>query len=203
MRLLHLIPLAMMCSVLVACASAAAPPESDLYAPYRPALLAAYQKDLDNLPPISRYNLDLKVDFDTRHVEGQGTVQIPNRHAIPLTELYFRLFPNLPQYQGTMVVNQIFVDGKMTAFDITADNTSLHILLPEPLSPDHTAAISYTWTVNAPSLTTGYALFGEGQGILSLPLSYPIVAVSEVGTTGQRLNWRLDVAPAHGDVAFT
>jgi len=203
MRLSHVVLLVIASWCLIACAQSVAAPVQDPYAPYRPALLPAYQGEFDHLPQLARYDLTLRVDFDTRYVEGRGVVSVPNRHPIPLSELYLRLYPNLPQYQGRMEVQQIAVDGKATLFDLTSDNTSLHVTLPQPLPPGQVATLAYTWTVSAPTAPAGYLLFGESQGLLSLPLSYPVLAVSEMGTTGQRLNWHLEVAPAHGDVAFT
>ncbi len=186
----------------IACARAPDLPARDALAPYRPAMLEAYREDLDRLPLLPRYDLTLRVDPFTRRLSGQGLLVAPNRHEIPLTELYLRLFPNLPQYRGSMQMQTVAVNGQTTAFDLTAEDTAVHLLLPEPLLPGRSAVISYTWTVDAPSVEAGYALFGESQGILSLPLSYPTLAVSEMGTTGQRLNWHLEIAPAHGDVAF-
>lgn len=186
----------------IACAQAPESSARDTFAPYRPALLDAYQKDLDRLPSLPRYELTLRVDPLTRRLSGQGTLSTPNRHDIPLTELYLRLFPNLPQYHGVMQMQTVAINGQPTAFDLTANDTAIHIPLPEPLPPNRSVVISYTWTVDAPSIEAGYALFGESQGILSLPLSYPVLAISEVGTAGQRLNWHLEIAPAHSDVAF-
>jgi hypothetical protein len=186
----------------IACAPAPNPSAQDAFAPYRPAMLDAYQKDLNHLPPLPRYDLILRVDPFTRRLSGQGTLSVPNRHTIPLTELYLRLFPNLPQYHGTMQVQTMAINGQITAFELAVEDTAVHVLLSEPLLPGHSAVVSYTWTVDAPSIETGYALFGESQGILSLPLSYPTLTVSEMGKAGQRLNWHLEIAPPHGDVAF-
>lgn len=165
-------------------------------------MLGAYQQDLDRLPPLPRYELILRVDPLTRRLNGQGILSVPNRYDISLTELYLRLFPNLPQYRGAMQIHTVATNGRTTAFNLTAENTAAHIPLLEPLSPNRSVVISCTWTVDAPFIEAGYALFGESQGILSLPLSYPVLAVSEMGTVGQRLNWHLEIAPAHSDVAF-
>ncbi len=189
--------------ILTACARSPSSEPQDPYAAYRPAMLEAYQEDLDNLPPVPQYDLTLRVDIDTRSLRGEGTIQVPNRHPIPLTELYFRLYPNLPQYQGIMKIETVSVNGAMAAFDYVPDDTSLHVTLSEPLPPGDSVEVHFTWRLEAPSIPAGYILFGESQGILTLPLSYPVLAVSEMGTTGKRLNWHLEVAPAHADVAFT
>ncbi len=204
MRLIYWIPWLLALSLaLVACTGIHVTPSPDLYAPYRPAMLEAYQHDFDHLPPIPRYDLTLRVDPLTRRLHGEGTVFVPNRSPLPLSELYFRLFPNLPQYQGSMRVESVTVNGNPAVFENAPDNTSLHVVLPEPLPSGHSLEVWYTWIVDAPTNSTGYMLFGESLGILNLPLSYPILAVSELGTTGQRLNWHLEVAPSYADVAFS
>ncbi len=186
-----------------ACTGAETPPPPDPYAPYRPAMLEDFQGDLDQLPPVPRYKLTLDVDMPTRHLDGKGTVIVPNRLPVPLSDLYFRLYPNLPQYRGRLSLEMVTVGGALTAFDYAPDGSSLHVILPEPLPPDQTVEIGYTWSLDAPTSPTGYMVFGESQGILSLPLSYPILAVPEMDATGQRPNWHLEVAPPHADVAFT
>ncbi|HEY63012.1 MAG TPA: M1 family metallopeptidase [Caldilineae bacterium] len=179
----------------------ASPP--DPYAPYRPALLEAFSSDFDRLSPLPRYDLELRLDVDTRHLEGSGTVIVSNTHTLPLSELYFRLYPNLSQYQGSIAIKEILVDGKMAAFGYTPDNTAIQVALTEPLPKGESVEVRYAWALDAPLIPAGYALFGESQGILSLPLSYPILAVSEMDTEGGRLKWHLETAPSFSDVAFT
>ena len=194
MRASHWFGWLLIASLIIGCANPQPPAPQDPYAVYRPALLEAYQEDLDGLPTLPQYKLSLQVDFDARTLRGEGSVLVPNPHAIPLSELYFRLYPNLPQYQGFLRIDTVSVAGKLASFDYVPDETSLHLLLDEPLPPEQTIEVQYTWQVKAPSIPSGYILFGERLGVIDLPLAYPILAAPAPDGT-----WRLDQGVALGD----
>ncbi|GAB4561206.1 MAG: M1 family metallopeptidase [Anaerolineae bacterium] len=187
----------------VACRVTTTPAPAPAYPEFRPAMLPAFEADLDELGRVPRYDLELNVDYFGRSVRGQGTLAVPNRYRLPLEELYLRLYPNLPQYEAEMEIDELYVNGVLQAWDYSVDRTSVHVPLPSPIDPGASATISYTWSLQVPEILDGYALVGMSEGILSLPLSYPVLAASELGTTGQKLNWHLEVAPPFADVAFT
>ncbi|MCC7353559.1 MAG: hypothetical protein IT330_07345 [Anaerolineae bacterium] len=185
--------------VLAACAlpfgSREAPP--DPFALFRPNLLPEAQADLDALADAPVYHLTMHIDPPNRRVTGQARVTVPNTSRQEWREIFFRLYPNLLQYSGVMTVDGATVDGQAAAFTYDADDTALRLIFPAPLAPGRAAIVQLSYTLQAPRRNVGYVLFGEGQGILSLPVAYPVLAVYDEG------GWRLDVVPSHADAAFS
>lgn len=174
----------------------------DEMVPYRPAMQVAAQGQLDGLGRMPRYDIRLRVDpAAEQQVTGWERVQVVHRGQDVLGDLFFRLYPNLPQYSGSMFVGGAAVNGQTVPFTYEAQSTAVRIVLPEPLPPEGKAAVEFSFGLRVPRREEGYVLCGESQGILSLPLFYPVLAVRDE-RTGLPL-WRLDIAPpTHGDVAY-
>ncbi len=184
-------------ALLAACRSA---PPPDPLARYRPAFRA------DALPPdfdvaaAPRYDIDLRVNPGERRVDGVARIHLKNRSGRPMNDLYVRLYPNLPQLQGTMQLTGVStLPGNYAAgFAYQDNNTTARITLSEPLPPGASTGLEITYHVEAPD-RSGYVLFGASEGILNLPYSYPILAAQ---TGDPATPWRLDVPPPHGDIAI-
>ena len=160
------------------------------------------QGQLEMLGPMPRYDIRVRIDpAAERQLTGWERVLVTHCGQDELHELYFRLYPNLPQYGGGMGIQGVAVNGQTAPFSYEAENTAVHILLPEPLLPDSTAAVELSFDLKVPEREEGYVLCGESRGFLSLPLFYPVLAVRDdrAGVPP----WNLDIAPTtHGDVAF-
>jgi hypothetical protein len=149
--------------------------------------------------PVSRfpqYRLNLVLEPEGRRLVGTQQVTIPNHTGVDLEELVFRLYPNLPQYQGRMSVGDVWVEGQRTSPVLRADDTSLAIPLERPLAPETELAVELTFEIAIPEPQTGYVLFGLSQGIWSVPDGYALLAVHDGKT------WHEDIAPSHGDAVF-
>lgn len=167
---------------------------------------------LPEFGPVPEYHLKLALDPQDPRLRGSQRVTIPNRTGAYLNEIVFRLYPNLPQYGGKMNIGPVWVDGERTATSLRAEDTSLVVPLSEPLWPEESVSISMTFDVEIPRRDSGYVLFGESQGIWSLPDAYPLLAVhrSATGrsTAGSAIQgsdgsvWHEDLAPPHGDAVF-
>lgn len=189
--------------LLVGCVASAPPP--DPLARYRPAFRS------ESLPPdfdvdaAPRYDIELSVDPTERKVEGVARIHFKNLSGRPMNDLYVRLYPNLPQLQGTMRLTSVStLPGNYAAgYAYQNNNTTARITLTEPLPPDETIGIEIAYNVEAPD-RSGYVLFGASEGILNLPYSYPILAAqtTEGAQLGPASSWRLDVPPPHGDIAI-
>lgn len=191
--------LALLLLVLSGCARAA---PVDEMAPYRPAMQYEAQGQLDALGSVPRYDIRVRIDpAAEQQLTGRERVQVVHRGQDELGDLFFRLYPNLPQYSGSMSIGGAAVNGQTVPFTYEAQNTAVRILLPEPLPPEGTAAVEFSFDLRVPRREEGYVLCGESQGILSLPLFYPVLAVRD-DRAGIPL-WNQDIAPStHGDVAF-
>lgn len=183
--------------LLAACARPAPP---DPLAAYRPAFRSEALPAGFDLASTPRYGIELTIDPDQRRADGTATLRFRNLSGRPLNDLFVRLYPNLPQLAGTMQITGVSVlpDHLVAGFAYDIANTAARITLPQPLSPAADLALEIDYWVEAPE-KSGYVLFGQSEGILNLPYSYPMLAAQ---TRDPASPWRLDVPPPHGDIAI-
>jgi len=146
--------------------------------------------------PFPQYRLDLDLRPEGRRLVGRQQVTVPNHTGTYLEEIVFRLYPNLPQYGGSMSVSEVWVEGERSTAVLRAGDTSLAIPLERPLVPETDLDVELAYEIVIPEPQTGYVLFGISQGIWSVPDGYALLAVHD------GLTWHEDIAPAHGDAVF-
>jgi hypothetical protein len=118
---------------------------------------------LDRAGPLPEYRIRLTLDAPNRQLMGDEYVRIPNRIGTDLNEVVFRLYPNLPQYGGSMAVDGVWVDGQPVTPRLRADRTSLWVPLPQPLPPQASTAVSLTLPSNP--LQQRCVLFGLSRDL--------------------------------------
>ncbi len=180
-------------------------PTADL-SMYRQAMLPAYANDIDTVftAGASRYSIDASLYFvdDDRHypvhVIGTEEIHYTNAEAVPLTELYFRLYPNLPGYGGQMTVGSVTVNGNPTEFLLEAEDTALRLPLVQPLPPGETVRLTLTFEAKIPGQIRGggYNIFLHRDNTTTLPGFYPALAVYDDE------GWNVELPPAYGDAVF-
>ncbi len=74
----------------------------DRLAAYKQSLLPAFQGDIAPLGEIPRYHIVVSLDADALTLTGRQQVFYTNNEGSKLGEIYFRLYPNLPQFGGQM-----------------------------------------------------------------------------------------------------
>jgi aminopeptidase N len=185
--------------VLAGCAilSPAEPP--DPLADYRPALNPEFPVSADLLDALSQYSITVKVDPAARAYTGTMELTLPVTRTAPLSELYFRLYPNLYHFGGSMQVNGVRMGDKALNYDYAVDGTALRVNLPEPIQPGEPVAVQMDFAMkqvreNQPG---AYTIFGANDGVLTLTNFYPILAGRRNGG-----EWALDIPHPQGDVGF-
>ena len=180
-------------------------PKPDPWAAYRKGLAPLSQNILDSRRDWPRYNLELQIDPTARTIFGSQEVIITNDSQVTWGDLYFRLFPNLPQFDGAMEIRSVQQADRPVPFSYAADRTAIRVALPQPLGPGASITLDLVFSVDAPAPTAPYVLFGASQGILNLPLAYPVLAVFDeaAAAAGSSIPWRLDMPAPYGDTAFT
>jgi hypothetical protein len=171
----------------------------DRLAPYKQSLLPAFQGDIAALGEIPRYRIAISLDAETLTLTGRQQVFYTNNEGGNLGEIYFRLYPNLPQFGGQMEVQRAVVGNRDASFTYEAGNTALKLPLTPSLLPGEGLQIELDFTVQVPRAEDDDEprLFGLSQGILSLPNFYPLLAVHEAA------GWHLDMAPEFSDAVFS
>lgn len=171
-------------------------PAPDPLAPYRPALVSSAQDDLELLADLPRYHITLTVHPERLLITGQETVHYTNETDTPLEDIVFRLYPNLPHYDGQMTVSAVRIGDEEVIAVSEAEETALRIPLTTPLQPGHDLAIELEFALEVQPVHED-TVFGAGHGILSLPDCYPLLAARDES------GWRTDTAPPHADAVFS
>lgn len=193
--------------LLLAVACSAAPVEQDPYARFRPAMKSNAQAQLDALGPVPIYELTVQLEPTLDVLNGSARIHVPNYSRDVWSYLLFRLYPMLEQYGGYMIIQNVVIDDRPTSFIYHpgTEQTAVRISLPEPLRPGQAVDLTINWQLEIPTwqdTSSIYALFGNSQGMTSLPLFYPSLSVYENdGEFGIR-DWWTDIGSVRGDAAF-
>jgi len=183
--------------VLGGCALWEAAPPADPLAEYRPALRPDFTVAPGQVEAWPRYSITLKIDPAGRAFTGTLELTLPVAGAVPLDDLYFRLYPNLRQFGGSLTASSVRVDGKTVNYSFEAEGTALHVALLAPLKPGSQAHIRLNFAGKTPQRAPGYyTVFGLSEDVLSLTSFYPILASRRDG------KWALEIASPQGDVGF-
>jgi hypothetical protein len=172
---------------------------------YRTALKEEFRGDVDLVRDAPRYEIDVTVDPSLDILTGTARIQLTNRSPDPWRHLVFRLYPVLDHYGGQMTVLSALINEEPSQFTYQAQNTAVRVNLLDPLLSGEETVVELSWRLTIPTWSdnpTVYALFGNSQGITSLPLFYPSLAVYEPGPAVGTGHWWLDMGSVRGDSAF-
>jgi hypothetical protein len=162
------------------------------------ALIPAYTNDLTTLNQPTRYALTLQLDPSVPALTGSQTVRYYNRQAMPLNEVYFRLFANYPDSGGKITVTRVTVNGAPVTTTLEAQNTALRVPLPAPLAPASSVTLLLDYSVAIPyGNPKHYDDFGANVNITTLPSVYPLIPAYDAK------GWHLEVAPPYGDLVYS
>ena len=162
-----------------------------LYAP----ILADQREEIyaETAGELSRYriaaNLDPGGGNRLASVEGTEDLLFVNATQGALTEIYFRLYANGPEYgDGAIVLREVQVDGEAVtpellpddpAAPVSGEETIARLPLPEPVLAGDTAEISMGFTTTLPTQPRqSYGMFSrqDDVGTVSMAHWYPVLA---------------------------
>ncbi|MBV7330494.1 M1 family metallopeptidase [Chloroflexi bacterium TSY] len=166
-----------------------------------------FQTDLDQLGPVLIYKISVTLVPTENVLHGEAQISVPNNSPHLWNHLIFRLYPMLDQYGGFMTIRSASVDERPTSFVYQpgTDKTALRVSLPKPLRPGQIEQVHLRWKLEIPKwqdLSSIYALFGESQQIISLPLFYPSLAVYDPTARFGLGEWWTENGNVRGDAAF-
>ncbi|MCB0212556.1 MAG: M1 family metallopeptidase [Anaerolineae bacterium] len=172
---------------------------------YHQAMLPQFAADVDQIVAegASRYNIEAILDFETTDTKGQpkltGSEQIyyTNNEDVPLDEIVFRLYPNLPGYGGQMKIDTVRVDEQAITPTLDSNETALRVPLPAPLLSGEAVDISLSFEATLPTHTDeGYNIFSFTEGTAALAGFYPVIA------TYDDEGWDREIPPTYGDATY-
>lgn len=174
----------------------------DPLANFRLAMAPGQAHWVDRQPAWPLYRLQVRVNPAELALTGTMTLILPPNYLAGASELYLRLYPNLPHYAGQMAIDLVTVNGQGAAFEYTASGTAARVVLPpDAVRADEPTTVGVHWRLRVRSWPANrYTLLGESEGVISLPLFYPILAGRQPDAADP---WRLDLGLVQGDAAFT
>lgn len=202
---------ALLLGLLLLFLNACGTPTTDPLARYRPAMRPESQAELAGLYTLPRYDIDVELFPRENRLRGKMHLALINSSPDPWRYLIFRLYPQLADYKGIMTIHSAVVGGpkyptpQVVVASYQNDNTALSVQLPDFLRPNEELTIDLSWTLDYPTwadATTVYALFGQSQTMISLPLFYPSLAVYQPSVGVKSGEWWLDEGTIRGDAAF-
>ncbi len=173
-----------------------APPRPDPLAAYRPALTPSFSLSPEEMGAMQAYSISVIIDPPAQVYTGSLDLTLPVSNT-PVSELYFRLYPNLRQLDGSLEVSNARLNGISVNYAYTLSHTAVHISLPTPLIPGNTGLVHLDFTGKfLRHSDEAYSLFGMSNDVLSLANFYPILAPR------REFGWALDIPDPQGDIGF-
>ncbi|MCL4831974.1 MAG: M1 family metallopeptidase [Caldilineaceae bacterium] len=169
---------------------------------YTANLKPAFAGDVDALPNAPHYFIQAElIPGEVPMVRGVQRVRYTNQEAVALEALYFRLYPNLPAYNGTSTVGGVIVDNEWATTALEYDDSALGVSLAGPLLPGGVADITLWFTATLPTSvfagTAGSGLYGFQGNVYDLAGFYPTIPVYDDE------GWNLEITATFGDSPFT
>ncbi len=169
----------------------------DELAQYQPALIAGNANDPALLDRPTRYSMTLQYDPATPTLAGGEDVRYFNRQAVPLNEIYFRLFANYPDSGGKLAVSHITLDGTPASGALEVQDTALRVALAQPLAPNAAVNIHLDFSVTIPRNSKGhYSDFTATDSVTTMPTVYPLIPAYDAQ------GWHIELPPPYGDLVY-
>jgi hypothetical protein len=140
------------------------------------------------------YHIDLQIPANSLVLHGSQQVAYTNRENQPLSEVYFRLFPNL--FGGKMSIVDVFVNGVGAQVAYEAQDSAVRVPLAKALAPEERVIIEMNFTLEVPGEAGGgYGLLGFQDDILMLDSFYPQIPVYDAQ------GWYMGLPSPDGDTS--
>ncbi|HML24250.1 MAG TPA: M1 family metallopeptidase [Aggregatilinea sp.] len=169
--------------------------------PFRAAMRPAYAEDIDAFEDANRYYIEASLDFENgiSVLRGAERVRYTNHSADTLTEIVFRLYPNLPALGGRMTIYQAEVNGVPVDPVLTERLTALALPLADPLEPGESVEMMLQFSATAErGMNASYGQFGYQDEVFSGPEWYPVLSVYREGS-----GWWTERPTPTGDAVFS
>ena len=162
---------------------------------FEPGLIESERAILAELPGASIYHLELDIGADLVHLTGRQEVLYTNQEDGPLTEVYFRLFPNLAG--GSSTIANLTVNGAAVKPGYELANSAMRVPLSPVLQPGEQVVLGLEFNVEVPTSEGGnYGTFAYLDDTLALAHFYPMIAVYDDE------GWNIEIAPQIGDIIY-
>jgi len=151
---------------------------------------------IQKFPLTDSYHLEAVLADDLLSLSGKLEVRYFNRLDTGMTEVYFRLLPNL--WGNLMQVDQVTVNGIPVTSRLENEDSALYVPLDVVIPGNGYVDIGLNFNVTIPQDgSSNYGTFAYLDGTLALAQFYPIIPLRD------ELGWRTELYPSRGDVTVT
>jgi hypothetical protein len=162
---------------------------------FRDGLVSSQHSVLDQLAGASVYHLEFHIAEDLYHISGTEKVHYTNTEDVELSEIHFRLFPNI--LGGEMTVTNLTVDEEEVRPHLALDDSLMIVPLASPLAPGQSVVLQMGFAVTVPQVVhLNFGALAYFDNVLSLAHAYPMVAVYDDE------EWNAEIPPQSGDVTY-
>jgi len=162
---------------------------------FKSGLVPAYQGIVDDLKDASIYTIKFNIADDMYHITGSESVEYTNNEDVELTEIQFRLFPNVQG--GSMSVENVKVNDKDVTPQYSLEDSLLIVPLESPLQPGEKLTLSTDFNTEiTQNISLNYGVQAFYDNVLALAHAYPMIAVYDDE------GWNSEIAPQSGDVTY-
>ncbi len=183
-------------AALAGCTAFQKPP--DPYAELRQSWHPDFKMSDAELDALPAYSITVRIDPAEKSYTGTLQLRLPISTTTPLRELFFRTYPNLYAFGGSLKLTGARVDDATVPFAPTADGVAVRLALSKPPEPGAWAQVwlAFAGEVTRESKPGEYTIFGLNEDVFSLTNFYPILAAQRADGPA------LDVPHPRGDVGF-
>lgn len=162
---------------------------------FKTGLIESQQPVLDGLDGASVYHIEFNIAEEIYNITGHQEVHYTNTETSALTEVRFRLFPNI--LGGKMDVSNISADGQSIRPKFELENSLLIVPLVQSLEPGQSVVIKMDFAVTVPQeVERNYGVLAYYDDVLALAHAYPMIAVYDDE------GWNAEIPPQDGDVTY-
>lgn len=181
-------------------------PTPEDFSSYQQTMKPAFASDIEHTiaKGITRYKIEALllpeslIPPTNPKILASMWVRYTNTESVLLNQVYFRLFPNTPGYNGSMIVTSVFVDNQIVQTTLLSEDSALFVPLHKALDPGQSVEIVLTYEATLPTITgPGNGLYAYDKSILTLAGFYPTIPVFD------DQGWHLEIAPHFADATYT
>jgi len=162
---------------------------------FKNGLVESEQHVLNELKEASVYHIDFTIADNLYEITGIEEVQYTNTEDVELSEVQFRLFPNI--LGGEMKISNLTVDGQSITPEYGLKDSLMTVPLLNPLEVGQSVVLKMDYSVTVPqTVDLNYGVLAYYEDVLALAHSYPMIAVYDDE------GWNAEIPPQDGDVTY-
>lgn len=142
------------------------------------ALLPEFAQDLAGANGWDRYSITATLNPTDLTISGSQQVAVTNQAGVPFDALYFHLYPNHPDFGGSLEVRDVRVNDQPVTVSTEQDGVLLRVELVQPLNPGEQAIVALNFLARSQRNAAGsvYGAFNQESGVWALASFYPVLA---------------------------